>query len=233
MGALPQQRKNPFMVQGLTPGLTLRMALSRREDADSLVTRVEDVSEERIEVLVPMQKLRQRPLAPGTIVHAAYVYQRKRFKFVTEVVGHSADGQLEYLRAPGLIESSERRGAFRLETSIKPSSLYRLVIDANRLGEDDEPNIDGTIVDLSEGGMCISTPTSFQAGERLGIQAVVGEGGAEIRARMLVTSVDEPRMGQRNRRVHCKFTDISLADRDKVARYLIKRQIEMRRRGQL
>lgn len=233
MGASPHQRKNPYMVQGLLPGLTLRMALSRREDADALVTRVEDVSDERIEVLVPMQKLRPRPLAAGTIVHAAYVHQRKRFRFVTEVLGHSADGELEYLRAPGLIESSERRGTFRLETSIKPSSLYRLVIDPNNMSEDDQPNIEGTVVDLSEGGLCFSTPAALQAGERLGIQAAVGEAGADIRARMLVTSVDEPRMGQRNRRVHCKFTDISVADKDKVARYLMRRQIEMRRRGQL
>jgi hypothetical protein len=34
-------------------------------------------------------------------------------------------------------------------------------------------------------------------------------------------------------RVHCEFTDISRAGRDVIARYMMRRQLEMRRRGQL
>jgi hypothetical protein len=51
MGASPQPRKNRFMAQGLAPGLTLRLAISRREDAEWLVTRLEDVNETALEVL--------------------------------------------------------------------------------------------------------------------------------------------------------------------------------------
>lgn len=232
MGASPQPRKNPYVSQGLMPGTTLRMALSRRDDAEALVTQVEDVSDERVEVLVPMQRLRPRPLAPGTLVYAAYVFQRRRYHFVTEVTGHSADGMVEYLRSPGLIDSSERRSSFRLETSIKPLSLYRLVIDAEKIDDDTKPELEGVIVDLSEGGLCISTAARIAPGERLGVHASLGENG-EFMARMSTTGVDEPRLGQRNRRVHCRFTDITRGDIDKIARYLMKRQLEMRRRGQL
>ena len=232
MGASPQPRKNPYMAQGLAPGLTLRLAVSRREDAEFLVTRLEDVSDAAIEVLTPMRKLRTTTIPVGTRVHAAYVYQRKRWRFNTQVTGVSTDGSLLFLGLPDDIQCSERRSTFRLETSIKPQSLYRLVIDPEDLPEDPAPNIDGTVVDLSEGGLCLSTPARLISGERLGIQASLGE-GHEFTARMQVTGVDDPPSGHRNRRVHCRFTDISRADRERVAKFLMRRQLEMRRRGQL
>jgi c-di-GMP-binding flagellar brake protein YcgR len=78
----------------------------------------------------------------------------------------------------------------------------------------------------------LSTPARLSSGERLGVQASLGN-DVEFTARMQITSVDDPPTGNRNRRVHCRFTDISRADREKVARYLMRRQLEMRRRGQL
>ncbi len=210
----------------------MRLAVSRREDAEFLVTRVEDVNGAGLEVLTPMRKLRATQIPTGTRLQAAYVYQRKRWRFTTQVTGASADGSLLFLGAPDEIECSERRSSFRLETSIKPQSLYRLVIDPEDLPEDVSPNIIGTVVDLSEGGLCLSTPARLISGERLGIQAALGE-GQEFTARMQVTGVDDPHSGQRNRRVHCRFTDISRADRERVAKYLMRRQLEMRRRGQL
>lgn len=229
MGGLRSPRKNPFMAQGLLPGVTLRLDVSSGGEGESHVTRVEDVDAERIAILVPMRGLRPRPFASGTLVHAHYIHQQKRWMFVTEVEGHSPDGMHEYLRSPGAIESIERRRNFRLPAAIKPESLYRLVIDADT----DEPEIiEGTIVDLSEGGCCLSTRSFAMAGERFGLQATLPEAGP-IQARMRVTSVDEPAPGNRNRRLHMEFTDISRAHRDVIARYMMRRQLEMRRRGQL
>ncbi|MEO9254851.1 MAG: flagellar brake protein [Tepidiformaceae bacterium] len=223
------------MAQGLLPGLTLRLAVSRRDDAAYLATQLEDVSDSAIEVLVPMRRLRATPLPVGTRVFATYTYRRKQWRFMTEVTGTNPEGTLQYLRIPSNIESSERRNAFRLETSIKPSSLYRLIIDKDTIPDDggaENPNIEGTIVDLSEGGLCLSSSARFMSLERLGVQANIGE-ALEFTARMIVTGVEDPPAGRRNRRVHCHFTDISRADREKVAKFLMRRQLEMRRRGQL
>jgi len=232
MGVSSQPRKNPYVAQGLLPGTTLQIALRSWEDGDPLVTRVEGVSEEQIEVLTPMQQRELRPLASGEVLRASYMHLERPFCFMTEVVGCASDGGLQYLRSPGVIESAERRQSFRLQTSIKPLSLYRLVIDVARLAEGEDNNLDGTIVDLGESGLCFSCPAPVRMRERLGIQASLGEAG-EFMARMQVTEISEPGTGQRNNRVHCRFTDISGADADRIARYLIRRQIELRRRGQL
>ena len=229
MGGLPSPRKNPFMAQGLIPGITLRLDVSSGGEGETLVTRVEDVARGHIAILVPMRGLRPRPFAAGTLVHAHYMHQRKRWMFVTEVEGHSEDGLFEYLRLPGAIESTERRRNFRLPAAIKPEQVYRLVVDA----ETEEPElIEGTIVDLSEGGCCFSTRGFALPGERFGLHAILPEAG-EIRARMRVTFVREPQPGNRNRRLHFEFTDITRTERDIIARYMMRRQLEMRRRGQL
>jgi c-di-GMP-binding flagellar brake protein YcgR len=230
MGGLLPQRKNPFMAQGLLPGITLRLDVSAGRDDESHVTRVEDVDHERIAVLVPMRGLRPRPFPAGTLVHANYIHQRKRWQFITEVLGHSADGLYEYLGLPGMVDCLERRGNYRLPVAIRPESIFRLVIDASEPVSEDP--LDGIVVDLSEGGCCLTTRTVVLAGERLGLHAVLPEAG-EVHARIRVTQVDEPPRGNRMYRVHCQFTDISRACRDVIARYMMRRQLEMRRRGQL
>ncbi len=228
MGGLPLQRKNPFMAQGLRPGITIRLDVSSGGEGETHVTRVEGV-EENIAILVPMRGLRPRPFTAGTLVHAHYVHQQKRWMFVTEVEGHSSDGMFEYLRLPAAIESTERRRNFRLPAAIRPESIYRIVVDA----ETEEPELlEGTVVDLSEGGCCISTRSFAMPGERLGLNALLPEAG-DIQARMRINTVRDPERGNRNRRLHCEFTDISRAHRDVIARYMMRRQLEMRRRGQL
>jgi len=230
MGGLPLPRKNPFMAQGLMPGITLRMDVSSGGVGETFVTRVEDVDASQISVLVPMRGLRPRPFSSGTLVHAHYIHQKKRWRFVTEVCGHSDDGSHEYLRSPITIESTERRRSFRLPAAIKPFTIQRLLPDAD---PEAEPSlVEGTIVDLSEGGCCISTRASVVASERLAVHALLPESG-EIQPRLRVTYVDDPAPGNRNYRLHCEFTEIKRADRDIIARYLMRRQLEMRRRGQL
>ncbi len=232
MGASSRPRKNPFVTQGLAPGLTLRMDVTVHNHVESYVTRVEDVDADRVAVLVPMARLRIRPLEVGTIVHAGYDHREKLWTFVTEVSGHNADSTIEYLRAPTDIDCRERRGSFRLKTAIRPRTVYRLVVEAEHLNEESQDEIECSIVDLSEGGVCLSSRGRFHSGERLGIQIELPQGGW-VNARMRVVSIDEPRKGQLARKIHCAFTDIGLSDRDRIARYMMQRQLEMRRRGQL
>lgn len=229
MGGSSQPRKNPYVAQGLIPGTTLEITVPTPGGEEQLVTRVEDVDEERIEVLVPMRRLALEPLPRGCLLRAAYTHRQIRRTFATEALDTSGGGAFQGLRAPALIESNERRDVFRLNTAIRPESLYRLVIDA----ASDEPAVlEGVIIDLGEGGLCISTANPLRVGERLGIHAALGEEG-EFRARMKVTELAGPAGGGRNYRVHCTFTTIGQADADRIARHLMRRQLELARRGQL
>ncbi len=232
MGALSQARENPYRAQGLLPGLPLRIQVQTGDGVETLATRVEDVNDERLVVLVPMQRLRQRPLPPSAVVRCEYFFRGRRWRFATEVRGTSADGQHQLLAIPAGIEDSDRRSYFRLSTALQPISVYRLVLDRESLEADPETSLACTVVDLSEGGVCLSSKTRATVGDWLGIHLDLPLCG-EIKARMRVVAVDPPPPGNRNYRIHCVFSDISRADRDRIARFLMRRQLEMRRRGQL
>lgn len=199
---------------------------------ETLATRLEDVTDEQLVVLVPMQQLRQRPLPAGAIIRCQYFFRGRNWRFATEVRGTSPDGHCQYLALPAGIEDSERRGSFRLATTLSPVTVYRLVLDSEVLESEAETSLNCTVVDLSEGGVCLSSRTRATVGEWLGIQLDL-PGFGEVKARMRVVAVDPPRHGNRNYRIHCVFADLSRADRDRIARFLMRRQLEMRRRGQL
>ena len=231
MGAQAPRPNNPFMAQGLLPGTSMRIEVSSRDDGETYATRIEDVDAEKIAILVPMKGLRPRPLPAGTLVRTTYIFRQKRWRFVTEVIGHSPEGAWEYLRLPAHIDCHELRRSYRLQVAIDPTRIYRLVVPSE--GEPaTEQAFDGTIVDLSESGCCIATKAFALAGERLGIEATLPEAG-DIAVRARVVSVREPERGYRMHRLHCEFLEMPRAQRDLIARYLMRRQLEMRRRGQL
>jgi len=234
MAALPPPREDRLRKLGIVPGMTIRIAFISGETVEECVTLVEEVTAERIGVAVPIVKLRERPLPRGSALWATFTYRGRQWRFVTRAVGRSEDGSLEYIAAPSDVESSDRRQFFRLPTALHPRSVYRLVLDGGPESTADErpPAIECMVVDLSEGGCCLSTrDPSVQVGERLGIELELPHTGT-ILARMRVVGIEEPTRDRRNRRVHCQFTEISLGNRDRIAKYLIRRQLEMRRRGQ-
>lgn len=232
MGHSSPAHNNPFMAQGLVAGTRLRLDVSVNGGVERHVTSIEDVSEHAITILTPLKTLRTRPFAKGTVVHASYVHQRRRWRFLAQFTGASPNGELSQLSIPAKIEDADQRNSFRLQTAVKPIAIYRLVIAAESVAQEEPQALEGTIVDLSEGGVCFTTRQSALPTERLGIQAEL-PGAGQIHARVRVAGIEEPVAGNRNRRIHCQFTDISQADRDRIARYLMRRQLEMRRRGLL
>lgn len=232
MGISSLPRKNPFEGQGLVPGLTLHLEFTVGEHSEALVTQVQEVNEGSVTVLVPMQRLRKRPLPDGQPIGASYVHQRLQFHFVSSVREHSDDGELEVLAAPRFIQSSERRRAFRLETALRPASFFRIVVNGENTFDDDQDALEGTLVDISEGGACVSSRIATTIGERFGLQVDLPAIG-RITARLRVAGIEEPLDGRRNRRIHCAFIELGRADREGIAKYLMRRQLEMRRRGQI
>lgn len=235
MGASLPPRNNPFGTQGLVPGIPLRVEVQVGREVKTFATQVEAVGPQHISVLVPMHRLQRRPLPSGAILRCEYFFRGRRWRFATETIGSSPDGTAQMLAIPAGIQDSDRRGYYRLPTAITPISVYRLVVPPS--GEElpdvqPEQELTCTIVDLSEGGLCLSSRSIATVGEWLGLHAELAQAG-EVRARMRVVGVDPPRLGNRNSRIHCIFAGIGLSDRDRIARYLLRRQLEMRRRGQL
>ena len=50
---------------------------------------------------------------------------------------------------------------------------------------------------------------------------------------MRVVEVEAPPKGRRNYHLHCVFHGLARTEQDRIARYLLRRQLAMRQRGQL
>lgn len=234
MGASQPPRNNPFKAQGLEAGLTIRVEAMVGRQVQTYATVLDEVEDETLRVLVPMHRLQPHPFPSGPILHCEYFFRDRRWRFATEAQPWSPGTDVQYLAHPAGIEDADRRDYFRLHTALKPISVYRVLLDTENLASAAPPALEltCTVVDLSEGGLCLSSRTPAAVGEWLGIHAELPQAG-ELKARMRVVSVSEPSYGNRNYRIHCVFADITLAERDKIARFLMRRQLEMRRLGQL
>ncbi|MDZ7729050.1 MAG: flagellar brake protein [Dehalococcoidia bacterium] len=215
---------------GIVPGLNIQLELTVGNRTELYPSRIEEIADETIGVLVPMQRLKRRPLPGGSIVRVTFVHGERRRRFVSEVTGHSSDGMIDYLAMPADVEDNDRRGSYRLDTALAPESLFRLFV----VEEDDDRDVSikASVVNMSEGGLCFTTRADVRAGERLAIQLELPTSGT-LNARLRVIDVEDPNRNRWSRRVHCKFTNLSHRERDLIARFLMKRQLELRRRGQL
>ena len=230
MGGWLRPRKNPFQAQGLEPGTNLRLELQIGDRPETLVTTVEAVDTQEISVLVPVAHQRRRHVPYGALVHAEYTRGRQRYRFVAEGLGPATDGNLDRLSTPARIEVSDRRRSFRLDTIMRPSSIYRVVIDPT--GETPHELYGCTVVDISEGGVRLSSRTPASAGELLGLDILLPE-SERLVARMKVISAHEPPGGRLNWRIHCEFAQLGHQDRDAIARVLLQRQRRLLREGRL
>lgn len=224
-------RNNPFVAQGLHPGMPLQLMVTAGDDVETVSTLLEEIRPGALAVALPMRGLAVRPLPAGAVVHASYTTTGRRFRFVTEVQGYDPEGDGQLLALPAAIEQSDRRRSFRLATMLHPTSVYRLVLDAKR-DEAEGRSLRCTIVDLSEGGVCLSTRTRTEPGEWLGLVTNLA-GDSEVRARMRVVEAAPPAPGHRTQRAHCEFVALPRHERDKIARFLMRRQLAMRRDGRL
>jgi c-di-GMP-binding flagellar brake protein YcgR len=231
MTALPHPGAASHRKRGLVPGVKLNIEYTTARRSETTVTTVEEVLDDRIGILVPMVQRAYRPMPVGTSVCATFQFRGKTWQFNSEVIAHDPEQRVDYLAAPRELHSTDRRHAFRLQTALRPECIFRLVVDPDR-SDEDAVRFDGAVVDLSEGGLCLSTRAHVDLGERLGIELKLPEGGTLL-ARLRVITVEEPADGRMNRRLHCQFIGIRDGDRDRIARFLMRRQQEMRRRGQL
>jgi hypothetical protein len=232
MGASLTSRKNSPQGQGIAPGLRLELELTVGNSTELHSSQVEEVRDDFLAVLVLMVRLRRRPMPSDAIVRPSYEANNRRWRFVIRVTGHSSDGLHDCLRMPVAVEDTARRRSFRLQTSLTPSSLFRLVVDPEDVDRELTAMLSGNIVDISEGEPCFTTRSPVEINERLGIRVHLRKAGDRI-ARLKATGVQTPTKQWLNRSVHCKFTNLSRRDRDRIARLVMKRQLELRRRDEL
>lgn len=232
MGRLWRGQENRWSSFGLKPGVKLHIEAQRGSRLEPVATRLEELTGEGLHILQPMRGRERTRIEPAERLHVMYGHAEKHYHFNSQWLGSETSGELHLIALPAHIEPFERRRWFRLVTFIRPAAVFRAGVTGQRALQPGGLLLDADIVDLGEGGMCLSSRHPARAGEVLGVNASLQECGY-LRSRVTVVAVERPQPGQRSYRLHCAFTDFDGSERERVARFVLWRQLEMRKRGRL
>ncbi len=123
---------------------------------------------------------------------------------------------------PEVLFREELRSFFRVDTRIPP---VKVMVDVNEDEIIRQKMFEAKVIDLSGGGCKVFTNAPIKNGDKFEVFFLDNIGKleqAKLEAKRVV-KVEE------NLEVGSEFCDLSQADRDKVIKYVFKRQVEMKK----
>jgi len=185
-------------------------------------SRVEDIEGDILHVSMPTEKGVTVPLKPNTRLHISYVMDRGRLSFKSQVTDRYMDPipMLKIVR-PDVLFREELRSFFRVDTRIP----VKILVDVDEGEAITQKLFEAKILDLSGGGCRVFTEAPIKRGD---VFEVFFQGSME---KLDSVKVEARRISKREEHLEIgsEFYDISQNERDKVIKYVFKRQVEMRK----
>ena len=222
MGESPLSREDELMERGLEPGVRLRLEVTVGDTIEVCDTSITTLSGDAVVVELPVLRFEDWSPPEGADAVATYAHEGKTWWFESTVLAPRRDGRHRLAR-PRRIAGGERRATFRLPYSAKADLVFRVtppgVIEPTR------SVISCNVLDVSEGGVRLSTPAPVEVGDWLGIELTLGL--ETLGAKLAVQTVSVPHPPMTRYRLGCRFGQISVADRDAIRRFVMLRQARM------
>ncbi len=203
----------------LERGQMLVVRYETKRGERSFESGVRDVRGDRVHI-IPAQEP-SKDLYPGKQVAVAVQIEGVAYQFVSSVV--SMEGDL-VVASPSEMRLVEKRQHYRLQIGLVPS--YGAITDAN--GVDDRATR-LTVVDISAGGVQFVSRAAFAPGTRIHIWLPIDD--YRVDCILEVINARTPAKGRSNFRYNGRFVIISGGDREHVARFVFRKQLELRRRS--
>jgi len=187
-------------------------------------SRIEDIKakEKKILLSMPTDKGQGIPLKPNTRVHLSYVLDKGRFSFKSVILDRVKDPlPMLVVQYPEAIFRQELRAFFRVDTRI-PVKVMATV----KSGESASVKIiDAKIVDISGGGMRLFSEIKMEKNDTIEIYLQGSIEKLESLKALVMRSTKRDGMFETG----VRFEDLSSSDRDKIVKYVFKRQVELRK----
>ncbi len=159
-------------------------------------------------------------LYPGKQVDVTILIGDVPHQFVSRVV--VAEGAFA-IDPPSAIRVIEKRQHYRLPRGISPA--HAALCDA--LGVEIR-RIRATVIDISEGGLQFVSREKIEPGWLVHMWLPLDNYRIDCLAQVLRVRPPEP--GRSNSHYHCQFTKLLAEDRERLARWVFSKQLELRRR---
>ncbi|WP_303850900.1 flagellar brake protein [Seleniivibrio woodruffii] len=187
-------------------------------------SRIEDIAhKEHIMVSMPTDKGRTVPLAPNTRLHISYVMDMGRFSFKSIVLDRLKNGAMMLLKIayPDAVFREELRAFFRVDTRLAVKAAVPVKKDDIWL----EKVIEAKVADMSGGGLKMFTDIPVAKDATIDIYFL----GQIEKLEQVKAQVMRCRAVEGKFEIGVKFVDIHQTDRDRVIKYVFKRQVEQRK----
>ena len=188
-------------------------------------SRIEDISSDGMFISVPTNKGSAMPVRPGMKVEGSFISSGGRFLFTTTVKRRAFKNiPLLELEKPTFLEQRELREFFRIDIS-RRIVVYSLIRDEKSGALVRDKEFEVTCVDISGGGARLVSENPMDdisdieadfTGLFPGLNSIFA----------VVVRYNQNQSGKYD--VGIRFTSLRDADRDKIVKFVFKRQIERR-----
>lgn len=189
------------------------------KDKNEYVSQIINVDEEYIRIMTPMFKSALIKLHDGFNINLTVFSGGKVYRFDAKVVRNVTEGFLHYvdILPTSEIKKIERRDHFRIE-------IIKDILVGKRVRRDEDVEyIKATAVDLSGGGIQISTEEKFEIEDEIKIQIEIDGEHIALSGKVVNINIQE-QLGMFKYGV--KFNNVERMIQEKIVSYVFKTQRE-------
>ena len=187
---------------------------------------IRDVAERGIHIDTPWYEGEALPMAPGDEL-ALFVQTGGRiYRLFSTVRLVDSVGGGAMIEHPVEADHAERRQFYRLLTTIAPRYAAR----TNAEGEELE-RLDARVLDLSGGGLQLHVRDWVPVGSRVRLIFTLDDDPQDVDSTVVALSVVRPGPRRSLYRVHCRFVDLPRSERERIVRFIFRKQVDFRQRG--
>lgn len=199
---------------------------------DTYPSRIEEIRGGYLVVGTPMKQREYIDLPNGTKVMLAVSRRNNPYFFETNVVGNewNEGQQMTLLRRPADNAGVALRQHVRVPVTIADGQFW-WEQENGKFG----PMVRGQLIDLSAGGMQITSKEGLPAGKVVLARFTLSRefGHVMVDAMVLRDLERVSDVGVRSHRSHCQWFELPDKDRDKLIKFVFQRERELRQKGVL
>jgi len=196
-----------------------------------LASRVEEIKDNYLFISMPMKKGALVPLWPGQEIKLIFREKNSSVGGASRVISRRRDPlpHLIVSRPQRLVPINQKREFVRLPVSL--NVRFKVVNQNVEVNAEDAPEIqDGITIDLSAGGLLITTKALLQAGQILEMEIKLTEKDS-IYCKAIVVRVFDRKHQNEDWKVAIIYEDINERQRDRIFKFIFDKQREWIKKG--
>lgn len=203
----------------------VEIELNEGDVSEYLPSRIEEIKEKYLYISMPMRKGALLPMRIGQEIQVMMRHRNSTVGFLTKIVGRRS-GPLPYLiinKPERIVPVNQKREYVRLNVSLP---VRFRVID-----EEGSQIQEGVTIDISAGGVLLSTQTEVKAGQNIEIEIQLTPKNIFSSHAHVIRVFEKDKKDKNTTRVAIEYDGISEAHRDKIFKFIFEKQREWIKKG--